>query len=113
LSLANVNENVHISVYKFQKMSQTPLPGVWISIKLILSIFEQTNCKLVSYHPVLSKKLMGVRFFCNFDANVLKSSNAYCSIQLSRSFPDSLTPINFPTTRFCDKSFAKPAEGGS
>ena len=24
LSLANVNENVHISAYKFQKFSQTP-----------------------------------------------------------------------------------------
>ena len=33
LSLANVDENVHISGYKFQKFSQTPLPGVWISMK--------------------------------------------------------------------------------
>ena len=33
LSLANVNENVHISADKFQKFSHTPLPGVWISIK--------------------------------------------------------------------------------
>ena len=59
------------------------------------------------------KVLMGVEFFCNFAAHLLKNSNAYCSIQLSRIFPDSLTHINFPTTHFYHKSFAKPAEWGS
>ena len=66
LSLANVNENVHISAYKFQKFSQTPWPGVWISMKWILSIFKQTNCKLVFLPPSSVKK-----FWWGSDSSVI------------------------------------------
>jgi hypothetical protein len=54
--------------------------------------------------------LLRVRLICTFAANWLKSSNAYCSVQLFIICPYSLTPVNFPTTNFCHKCFDEPAE---